>query len=72
MNFGYCKCSLSAAVSENSPVRSRGAGSEKTSFSLTSSSLISSSSILGAMSSCTSRRTGGRPTLRRSSSFSSA
>ena len=39
-------------------------------FPLMSSSLINGSSILGSMSSSTSSQTGGRPTLRRSSSFS--
>ena len=69
---GYLSSARSRSASENSPRRSSGPGSRKTSFSLMSSSETSSSSIFGSMSSSTSSRTGGRPTLRRSSSRSRA
>ena len=69
---GYLSSARSRSVRENSPRRSSGAGSMKTSFSVMSSSVTNSSSIFGSMSSSTSSRTGGRPTLRRSSSFSRA
>ena len=68
---GYLSSARSMSAKENRPRRSSGSGQGRLP-ALISSSLISNSSILGSMSSSTSSRTGGRPTLRRSNSFSRA